>query len=94
MADKFLSFMGKAASLIADKFKISRVYNYWWGHRGKDRKKHRGKRGHNKGRVFAGYPHGLLFKGKLGGIPVITKAGGFGQENTIIKSIEKLREDP
>jgi len=41
-----------------------------------------------------GVPHGLLFKGKPDGIPVITKAEGFGQENTIIKSIEKLREDP
>ena len=45
-----------------------------------------------KEEFLPGIPYGLLFKGKLSGVPVVTKAGGFSQEDTIIKSIERLRE--
>jgi len=38
-----------------------------------------------------GIPFGKLLGGRLNGLPIITKAGGFGQEDTLMKAIEKLR---
>ena len=92
MAEKILSFMGKVASLIVDKFKISGIMIIGGDTAVRIVKSMEASGVIIKEEFLPGVPYGLLFKGKLSGVPVITKAGGFGQEDTIIKSIERLRE--
>ena len=43
--------------------------------------------------ISPGIPAGLIIGGKLSGLSVVTKAGGFGEEDAILKSIEYLEND-
>ncbi len=42
--------------------------------------------------ALPGIPYGILIGGRLDGTPVITKAGGFGGENTLALLVDALRE--
>jgi D-threonate/D-erythronate kinase len=44
-----------------------------------------------QGEVQPGVPHGLWVGGRLDGQPIITKAGGFGQADTLAKAIDFLK---
>lgn len=41
--------------------------------------------------ILPGIPYGYFISEKFGNIPIVTKAGGFGQEDTIIKVVEFLK---
>jgi uncharacterized protein YgbK (DUF1537 family) len=41
--------------------------------------------------VLLGVPYGRLLGGRFDGVPVITKAGGFGSENTLAVLVDALR---
>jgi uncharacterized protein YgbK (DUF1537 family) len=45
------------------------------------------------GEVQTGIPHGVWEGGVLGGQPVITKAGGFGHDDTLLKAMQILSRD-
>ncbi|HDO41920.1 MAG TPA: hypothetical protein ENH03_03355 [Candidatus Bathyarchaeota archaeon] len=90
-AEKISSFIGEIASLIAEKFKVAGVMII-----GGDTaiKVMKGIKAYGiaiEGEISPGIPYGVLLDGKLNGIPVITKAGGFGQEDIIIRAIGKLK---
>jgi len=42
------------------------------------------------GEVEAGIPYGELFGGPHDGLPLVTKAGGFGREHALIRALETL----
>jgi uncharacterized protein YgbK (DUF1537 family) len=42
--------------------------------------------------ALPGIPYGTLIGGRLDGVPVITKAGGFGDENALALLVDALRE--
>lgn len=41
-----------------------------------------------RGEIEPGVPHGILLGGVGAGMPVVTKAGGFGNEQTLVKAME------
>jgi uncharacterized protein YgbK (DUF1537 family) len=45
-----------------------------------------------RGEVEAGIPAGETVGGPFSGIRVVTKAGGFGTENALVKSLKYLEE--
>ena len=46
-----------------------------------------------KKEVMPGIPLGELVGGEWDRIPIITKAGGFGADDTIVKSLKYLRDE-
>ncbi len=43
--------------------------------------------------ILPGIPYGYFIHDKFGNIPIVTKAGGFGEEDAIVKIINYLRKD-
>lgn len=46
------------------------------------------------GEVSAGLPMGIAIGGALDGVPVATKAGGFGGDGVLIQMLEALQAEP
>ena len=46
-----------------------------------------------RGEVQAGIPAGYWVGGRLNGWPIITKAGGFGRDDTLLRAMEFLRRE-
>jgi uncharacterized protein YgbK (DUF1537 family) len=44
-----------------------------------------------RGEVRSGVPWGVWVGGPGAGLPVVTKAGGFGEEDTLIAAVDYLR---
>lgn len=45
-----------------------------------------------RGEVRPGIPHGVLLGGRHAGTPVVTKAGGFGEEDALVAALDHLEE--
>lgn len=93
IAEKIASFMGEIASLIVDEFKVSGIMIIGGDTAVKIIKSVGANGIIIREEFLPGIPYGVLFNGKLNMIPIITKAGGFGQEDAIIKAIERLKMD-
>jgi uncharacterized protein YgbK (DUF1537 family) len=44
-----------------------------------------------RGEVIDGVPLGMLVGGPANGLPIVTKAGGFGDDDTLVQSVEAVR---
>ncbi len=44
------------------------------------------------GSVLEGIPIGVIVGGKADGLPVFTKAGGFGADDALVRAVERIRE--